>query len=252
MIVARSGVTREDTVLEIGSGLGALTIPIARSAQKVYAVEKDPKLTKILKNELQIHECTNVVMLQKDIMTIDLETISMTEGKRLFIMGNVPYNISSQILVHLIHKRKDLKKAVLMFQKELAMRLRAQPGSRSYGRIAVMLGYCAAIRHLATVKASLFYPKPNVDSMILDILFQNDTPSAAIDEAFLFKVVKAAFSKRRKTLKNSLAGPILDITAADAGRELIAVGIDPVRRPETISIEEFVSLSNHLYSAGYR
>jgi 16S rRNA (adenine1518-N6/adenine1519-N6)-dimethyltransferase len=252
MIVARSGVTRNDTVLEIGSGLGALTIPLSRQAQKVVAVEKDPKLVKILKNELLVNDCTNVVLLQEDFLKIDLDSISTTNGNRLVVMGNIPYNISSQILVALILKRKYFKKAVLMFQKELAMRLKAEPGGRSYGRIAVMLRYCATIRHLATIKPSLFYPKPNVDSIILDIVFQDGRHPAAVDETFLFKVVKAAFSKRRKTLKNSLAGPMLQLTPNTAAKELTAVGIDPVRRPETLSVAEFVLLSNHLYNAGYR
>jgi 16S rRNA (adenine1518-N6/adenine1519-N6)-dimethyltransferase len=252
MIVARSGISRNDTALEIGSGLGALTIPLAQQIKKVYAVEKDGELVKPLKNELLINGCHNVVLLQEDILKVDLEAISTTAGNRLFIMGNIPYNISSQILVHLVSKRKCLKKAVLMFQKELAIRIMAEPGGRTYGRIAVMLGYCAKITHLATIKASFFFPKPNVDSAILAIVFQDDIQPEATDEAFLFKVIKAAFSKRRKTLKNSLAGSILQITAKTAGQELIAAGIDPIRRSETLSVPEFVMLSNHLYDAGYR
>ena len=252
MIVARSGITRNDTVLEIGSGLGALTIPLARQTKKVYAVEKDPKLVKLLKNELLAKGCQNVELLEEDILKVDLQAISRTAENRLFIMGNIPYNISSQILVHLILKRGGIQKAVLMFQKELAMRIKADPGGKSYGRIAVMLGYCATIRHLATIKAALFYPKPKVDSVILDIVFKDDVQPAATDEVFLFKVIKAAFSKRRKTLKNSLAGSILQITTKDAWQELIAAGIDPVRRSETLSVSEFVMLSNHLYDSGYR
>jgi 16S rRNA (adenine1518-N6/adenine1519-N6)-dimethyltransferase len=252
MIVARSAVSGNDTVLEIGSGLGALTIPLARQAKKVYAVEKDEKLVKLLKNELLTNSCHNVVPMQADIFRVDLKTIAATAGNDLFIMGNIPYNISSQILVQLILERKCLKKAVLMFQKELAMRIMAGPGGRSYGRIAVMLGYCAVIRQLATIQASLFFPKPKVDSVILEIVFQEAVQPPAIDEAFLFKVVKAAFSKRRKTLQNSLAGSILQISAKIAGQEVSAAGIDPVRRSETLSITEFVMLSNHLYNAGYR
>jgi 16S rRNA (adenine1518-N6/adenine1519-N6)-dimethyltransferase len=252
MIVARSGITQNDTVLEIGSGLGALTIPLARQTKQVYAVEKDAKLVNLLKNELLAKGCHNVELLQEDILKVDVQAISRTAGNRLFIMGNSPYNISSQILVHLILKREGIQKAVLMFQKELALRIMADPGGKSYGRIAVMLGYCATTSHLATIKAALFYPKPKVDSVILDIVFQDDIQPAAADEAFLFKVIKAAFSKRRKTLKNSLAGSILQITAKTAGQELIAAGIDPVRRSETLSVPEFVKLSNHLFKAGYR
>jgi 16S rRNA (adenine1518-N6/adenine1519-N6)-dimethyltransferase len=252
MIVVRSAISRSDTVLEIGSGLGALTIPLARQAKKVYAVEKDGELAALLKNELLASGCHNVLLMQEDILHVDLKAISASDGNRLIVMGNIPYNISSQILVHLILKRKCLKKAVLMFQKELALRIMATPGGKSFGRISAMLGYCATISHLATIKASLFFPKPKVDSVILGILFKDDIQPMAINEDFLFKVIKAAFSKRRKTLQNSLAGPILQITAKTAGKELTAAGIDPVRRCETLSVPEFVMLSNHLYREGYR
>jgi len=252
MIVARSGVTENDVVLEIGAGLGALTIPLSRQTKKVYAVEKDRRVAGLLKNEILAGGCDNVVLLLDDVLKLDLEAIAASEGGRLFIMGNIPYNISSQILVQLIMKRNFVKKAVLMFQKELAMRIMAAPGGKPYGRLAVMLGYCATIGLLAHVSASVFFPKPQVDSIVLDIVFHEDIHPAATDEIFLYKVVKAAFSKRRKTLKNSLAGSVLRIDAKTAGQELIAAGIDPIRRSETLSVAEFVLLSNHLYNVGYR
>ena len=252
MIVARSGVGRHDVVVEIGAGLGALTLPLAARTQKVYAVEKDQRIADLLRNELAAARCENVVLLVQDVLRLDFPAISAFEGKRLLIMGNIPYNISSQILVQLISKRACIKKAVLMFQKELAQRVMAPPGGKSYGRLAVMLGYCATVNSIATVKAAVFYPKPQVDSMVLEIVFRDQPQPEAENESFLFKVVKASFSKRRKTLKNSLAGPMLQIDAKTAGEELAGAGIDPIRRAETLSVAEFVGLSNHLYRAGFR
>jgi 16S rRNA (adenine1518-N6/adenine1519-N6)-dimethyltransferase len=162
-------------------------------------------------------------------------------------MGNIPYNISSQILVRIINARTGIKRAVLMFQKELAQRIMSAPGSKSYGRLSVMTGYCAIVTVLAEVKADLFYPKPNIDSLVLDIAFHRNPQTAALNEAFLFKTVKAAFSKRRKTLKNSLAGNILGIDAKESEQMLCLAGIDPVRRAETLSVAEFVRLADVLY-----
>ena len=125
------------------------------------------------------------MLLLDDVLKLDLEAIAASEGGRLFIMGNIPYNISSQILVQLIMKRKFVKKAVLMFQKELAMRIMAAPGGKPYGRLAVMLGYCATIGLLAHVGASVFFPKPQVDSIVLDIVFHEDIQPAAEVEANL-------------------------------------------------------------------
>ena len=139
-----------------------------------------------------------------------------------------------------------------MFQKELALRIMAIPGSKAYGRLAVMAGYCSTVNVITEVKAARFFPKPKVDSLVIGISFKDHAEPSATDESFLFKVVKASFSKRRKTLKNALSGPILQIDASTAARELIAAGIDPIRRAETLTVEEFVNLSNQLYQEGYR
>jgi 16S rRNA (adenine1518-N6/adenine1519-N6)-dimethyltransferase len=131
-----------------------------------------------------------------------------------------------------------------MLQKELAQRLTARPGCKDYGRITVMLQYCAEVRRIADVAANLFFPKPNVDSRVLEITFKSAPDHPVSDEALLFAVIKAAFSKRRKTLKNALAGSELRLDAQSARQLLEKAGIDPVRRAETLEIAEFVALSN--------
>jgi 16S rRNA (adenine1518-N6/adenine1519-N6)-dimethyltransferase len=161
-------------------------------------------------------------------------------------MGNLPYNISSQILVKLINSRTVVNRAILMFQKELAQRIIAPPGGKDYGRLTVMLNYCADLNKLATIDAALFFPKPKVDSEVLEIKFNNLLQERANYEEFLFRVIKAAFGKRRKTLKNALAGSQLNVTGDTALRALDLAGIDPVRRAETLAVSEFVALSNCL------
>lgn len=245
-IVDRAEILPEDVVLELGAGLGALTIPLARVAQKVFAVEKDRQLFDSLKTEILIRKLSNVVLMDYDILKLDIKALANTIGHQIVVVGNLPYNISSQILIQLVKARHVLKRAVLMFQKEMAQRITAQPGGKDYGRLAVMLMYCADIKKIADVKAALFFPKPKVDSEVLTIRFKPRDTCLANDEEFLFKVIKAAFSKRRKTLKNALAGSDLDIDRQTAQQVLEEVGIDPIRRAETLHVEEFVRLSNTL------
>ncbi|MBW1725804.1 MAG: ribosomal RNA small subunit methyltransferase A [Deltaproteobacteria bacterium] len=249
MIVNRSGILPEDVVLEIGAGLGALTIPLARKAKKVFAVEKDQKIINILKTEILASGLSNTVIIEKNILTVDIEVLAENIGRKIVVMGNLPYNISSQILVQLVKSRKMVSRAILMFQKEMAQRISAQPDCKDYGRLAVMLSYCSDIKKLADAKASLFFPKPKVDSEILELRFKNKVVHPARDEAFFFRVIKAAFGNRRKTLKNALAASELNIDANTAKHILECSGIDPVRRAETLNTEEFVKLSNLLFNS---
>jgi len=249
MIVNRSGILPEDVVLEIGAGLGALTIPLARKAKKVFAVERDHQIIDILKTEILVSGLSNTVIIEKNILTLDIEVLAENIGRKIVVMGNLPYNISSQILVQLIKSRKMVSRAILMFQKELAQRILAQPDCKDYGRLTVMLRYCSDIKKLADAKAALFYPKPKVDSEILELKFKSKVAHPVRDETFFFRVIKAAFGNRRKTLKNSLAASELNIDANTAKQILERSGIDPVRRAETLNTEEFVKLSNLLYNS---
>ena len=246
MIVNRSGISRDDIVLEIGAGLGALTIPVARVAKKVVAVDKDPQIIDILRTEIIANNLSNVVLMDRNILKVDIKALAEDFNRRIVVMGNLPYNISSQILVQLIRSRKAVSRAVLMFQKEMAQRLTAKPGCKEYGRLTVMLQYCSHIKKVADVKASLFFPKPKVDSEVLELKFKKVLEYKADDETFLFRVVKAAFGNRRKTLKNSLYASELNIDANLAKHVLESSDIDPVRRAETLNTEEFVKLSNNL------
>lgn len=243
-IISRSGISKEDIVLEIGAGLGALTVPLALAAEKIYAVEKDINLLPLLKNELLSKNINNVEIINENILETDIERMAARHGRKIFVIGNLPYNISSQVLVKLIIQRRYVSNAILMFQKELSERICAKPGGKDYGRISVMLRYCSDINKITDVKASLFFPKPGIDSQVIEIKFKDSPDFPADDEKFFFRVIKAAFGKRRKTLKNSLSGSELGIDTQTAFSALNGAGIDPVRRAETLTVEEFVKLSN--------
>lgn len=246
MIVRRAAIQEGDIVVEIGAGLGALTVPAARRAEHVVAVETDRRLTGLLKTELTVHGIDNVTILETDILKLNVDGIPHRGTGRLRVIGNLPYNISSQILVWLIGNRNAFETAVFMFQKELARRLTAPPGVKEYGRITVMVQYCMTVEKVADIPATVFFPRPKVDSEVLRLDIRHAPPHRATDEAALFRLIKAAFSKRRKTLKNALAASELHMTAEDAGRALLRAGIDPVRRAETLTVEEFVRLGNVL------
>jgi 16S rRNA (adenine1518-N6/adenine1519-N6)-dimethyltransferase len=247
-IVTLSNIGPEDTVLEIGPGLGALTLPLARTAKKVYAVEKDQEIIPLLESELASAHISNVEVIEGNILYVDLKTLFCDQAHKVIVIGNLPYNISSQVLIQLIHARDIFSRAILMFQKELAKRITAEPGNKNYGRITVALRYCADVRPLMQLKASQFFPKPKVDSEILEIRFNSIIKNPAHDESVFFSVIKAAFSKRRKTLRNSLAGTGLFKDTDTSKSVLESVGIDPMRRAETLSVEEFVMLSNAVSS----
>jgi len=242
MIVRRSRITSKDAVLEIGAGLGALTIAAAKVAGLVFAVETDLQLTPLLKTELLVHKLRNVEIIEKSILRFDIHALAKKMDGRLIVIGNLPYNISSQVLIQLIEARDHVNRAVLMFQKELARRITASPGSKDYGRLTVMLSYCAEIKSIATIAPSLFYPAPKIESEVLEVNFNISRAYPPHDETMLFQVVKAAFGKRRKTVKNALSASGLHIDSQIAKKALAAAGIDPGRRAETMNAAEFVAL----------
>jgi 16S rRNA (adenine1518-N6/adenine1519-N6)-dimethyltransferase len=245
-IVAGADVDADSIVLEIGAGTGALTLPIARAAGKVYAVEKDAQLAELLSTELLVNRISNVEIVRRDFLALNLHAVAAQHSLPLLVMGNLPYNISSQILVKLIRCRELVSRAVLMFQRELAQRLTARPGGRDYGRLTVMLRYSGEVRSLTVVPATAFFPKPQIDSEVLEIEFTPPGSRPVADEHFLFDVIKAAFGRRRKTLKNALVGSQLNIGKDIVLEALSQTGIEPSRRAETLTVNEYVALANSL------
>ncbi|MCK4767350.1 MAG: ribosomal RNA small subunit methyltransferase A [Desulfobacula sp.] len=245
MIVEKIGISTDTRVLEIGSGLGALTIPVAQIASHVTAVEKDSRLVPLLQQELDNENLKNVEIINKDIFKVDIKKIA--KDKKLVAIGNLPYNISSQILFRLVEERSCIEKAFLMFQKELAKRIIAPPGGRDYSRLSAVVQYAADISFVAQIGPSSFFPKPDVDSTILKFNFFETKEFNKEQEKMLFNVIKAAFSKRRKTLKNSMAGGELEFKKEFVVHALKLAGIDAHRRAETLTVEEFKSLSRAVW-----
>lgn len=241
LIAEKIGISKDTRVLEIGSGLGALTIPVAQMVSHVTTVEKDSRLIPLLQQELDNENLKNVEIINKDIFKVDIKKTA--KDKKLVVIGNLPYNISSQILIRLIEERSCIDKAFLMFQKELAKRIIAPPGGRDYSRLSAVVQYAADISFVAQIGPSSFFPKPDVDSTILKFNFFETKEFNKEQEKMLFNVIKAAFSKRRKTLKNSMAGGELEFKKEFVVHALELAGIDAKRRAETLTVEEFKSIT---------
>jgi len=245
MIVEKLRLSNETRVLEIGPGLGALTIPIAQTAAHVTAVEKDSRLIPLLQQEIDNENLKNVTLINKDIFNINLK--EMARDKKLVVIGNLPYNISSQILFRLVVERSCIEKAFLMFQKELAKRIIAPPGGRDYSRLSAVAQYAADISFVTQIGPSSFFPKPEVDSTILEFNFFETKEINQEQEKVLFNVIKAAFSKRRKTLKNSMTGGEFEFKKQFVVTALELAKIDANRRAETLTVEEFKSLAKAVW-----
>ena len=244
MIIRKSGVGKADVALEIGAGLGALTVPLSNAAKSVYAIEKDPAIADVLEAELNARGIENVILANEDVLDIDLAAIAGRENQRLMVFGNLPYYISSQVLICLINAHAFICQADLMFQKEVAHRLIAGPGTKSYSRLTVMLQYYTEIHRTATVNAHLFWPAPKVDSEVLQFIFKREINPAVRDPDLFAAVVKAAFGRRRKTLLNAMSSGELNIPRQDLLHVFEASGIDSGSRAESLSVDQFVELTN--------
>lgn len=245
-IIEQAGFNKTDQILEIGAGLGALTIPLAGCVDHIIAVEKDAHLARMLDEKLISASINNVTIINRDILTLNLEKISRPSGHRICAIGNLPYNISSPFLEWLIDFRRFIGKAVLMFQSEFAKRLIASPGGKAIGAITVFIQYYAEITPLLKVSKEAFYPKPKVDSWVLAFDMEKPHPRRAQDETHFRRVVKGAFAQRRKTIQNSLRGALPYYTTNEISTALKRCHIDIRRRAETLNIDEFLCLSSAL------
>lgn len=249
MILDRAGIFygHQGNLIEIGPGLGALTLAASRRVSNLHAIEADRDLIPVLESEITRAECTNIHLHQGNFLKMDLAPF-LAEGRSTTIIGNLPYNISSQILIRILRFRDRIDRGIFMLQAEMAERMVARPGKKDYGRLSVGMQYCGDIRILSQVRAHLFYPKPKVNSSVIEIRFKENPDPAAKDEKLFFDVVRAAFGQRRKTLRNSLSAGIAELDAKGAENLLQKAGIDPTRRAETLSVEEFVHLTNTWYA----
>jgi len=238
--IAACGCQPGDVVLEIGPGPGGLTAALAGRAQKVVAVEIDADIIPILKKNTA---GLNVEIIHGDIMTADLKALAAGPllGQPFRVVANLPYYITTPILMLLLESELEIKSITVMVQKEVAQRIASPPGSREYGALSVAAQLYAQADIPMEVPASAFDPQPDVDSALIRLTMLEQRIVADEELPAFRKVVKAAFSQRRKQLKNTLS-PLLG-GAQQAAEALISAGIDPSRRAETLSVEEFLALT---------
>ena len=245
-IISLSGFSAEDTILEIGPGKGALTLPLARKVKHVVAVEKDGQLVDWLSDRLHQDGLNNVTLLHEDILKLDWQTLKKYFDGRIPVIGNLPYNISSPVLLKMCRHSQWMGQAILMFQKEVADRLTAPSGGKTYGALTLLVQYHAKALSVLKVLKGSFFPVPKVDSMVVSLDFEKPYPQRTVHEAIFKKVVKGAFAHRRKTILNSLKGALQDQTRESLLTALTACGIDPGKRAEVLDMADFLRLSSTL------
>ncbi|MEK5205419.1 16S rRNA (adenine(1518)-N(6)/adenine(1519)-N(6))-dimethyltransferase RsmA [Psychrobacillus sp. FSL H8-0510] len=250
-IVSHADLTKDSAAIEIGPGIGALTEHLARAAGKVVAFEIDQRLLPVLADTLSPYD--NVDVIHADILEVDVKQIfeeQLKDYKDVMVVANLPYYVTTPILLKLLMDRLPIRGLVVMMQKEVADRITAFPGTKAYGSLSIAIQYYMQTEIAMIVPKAVFMPQPNVDSAVIKLTRREAPPVQVIDEEFLFKVSRGSFVQRRKTIINNLQSSLPN---GKAKKDLIIqalekVGVDPTRRGETLSIEEFGKLSNELYA----
>ncbi len=248
-IIEGSEIGPEDLVIEIGPGIGVITREAAATAKKVVAVEIDEDLLPVL--QYTLGDLNNVEVVNQDILKTDLKALIKAQdfAGKVRVIGNLPYYITTPIIMKLLEEDIDCETITVMMQKEVADRLKAAPGKKECGAISLMVQYFADVKEIAKVPRTVFIPQPKVDSTVLRLDVRKEKPVAVEDEEYFFKVIKAGFAQRRKTVANSLS-VLGDVTRAEILEALEKAGIEPVRRGETLSLEEYAKLTEALMHKG--
>ncbi|KGF09632.1 hypothetical protein HMPREF1635_01685 [Clostridiales bacterium S5-A14a] len=253
-IIDAAELNQETLVIEVGPGMGALTQMAAEKAGKVIAIEIDRHLIPVLNEVLGPIE--NVEIINRDILKTDINELIVAERKnfsdsgrelkRVVILGNLPYYITTPIIMGILEKEVDMDTMVIMMQKEVADRIVATPGGKTYGALSIACQFFCETNYVTTVPRTVFQPQPKVDSAVLRLDKRKELPweIGAGGRELFFKVVRAGFNMRRKTLLNALSAMGIDKT--DLKDILKSVEIDPSRRAETLSIQEFARISNKI------
>lgn len=248
-IAETAELSEQDRIIEIGPGIGALTEHLARSKGEVLAFEIDQRLIEVLDDTMSIYP--NVTVVNEDILKADVETIANevfeTTGD-VKVVANLPYYITTPIMMHLLMSGLDIASMTVMMQKEVADRITAVPGTKAYGSLSIAVQYYMEAKLAFIVPKTAFVPQPNVDSAIIKLTKRTEPIVEVIDEAFFFQLTKSAFTQRRKTLWNNLLSHFGKDEATKQWLEtaLAETNIDPKRRGETLSIQEFGALANSL------
>lgn len=244
-IVQAAGIDRSYGVLEVGPGIGVLTKELAAAASKVAAVEIDTRLPALLAETLA--ECSNVEIVQGDVLKTDLHALIAEKfaGLQVAVCANLPYYITSPILMKLLEERLPVKHITVMVQKEAAERITALPGTRAAGAISYAVHYYAEPQLLFSVQPGSFYPPPKVTSAVIQLVLRDRPAVDTPDETGLFRLIRAAFGQRRKAAANSIAAG-LGIPKAQVTAALEDAGLPPLVRPEQLTLEQFAALQSRL------
>lgn len=246
-IVEAAEITKEDCVLEIGPGIGTMTQYLAESAREVVAVEIDKNLIPILQDTLSAYQ--NVTVINDDIMKVDIAALAQEKnaGKPIKVVANLPYYITTPIIMGLFESHVPLKSVTIMVQKEVADRMRQEPGSKEYGALSLAVQYYAKPEIMANVPPNCFIPRPNVASAVIRLTRYEKPPVEVKDDRYMFALIRASFNQRRKTLANALSNdPGLHLTREQVMQALETLDMNPLIRGEMLSLEQFASLSNIL------
>lgn len=253
-IVSAAGITKNDCVIEVGPGIGALTQHLAEHGGQVVAVEIDKKLIPILEETLADYD--NVTVLNEDILKVDIAELAKerNKGQALKVVANLPYYITTPIIMGLFESRAPISDMTVMVQREVAERMQAGPGSKDYGVLSLAVQYYAIPEIVMNVPPVCFMPRPGVGSSVIRLNRRKDRPVEAADERFLFSVIRAAFNQRRKTLANALAnapsltggeGKGISLTREDVYEALERMGLTKTVRGEALTLEQFAEFSRN-------
>lgn len=249
-IIAGAGVTKDDMVLEIGPGIGTMTQYLAEAAGKVVAVEIDRNLLPILQETLADYD--NVKVIHADVLSLDLEKLVQEEngGRPIKVVANLPYYITTPIIMALFEQHVPLANVTVMVQKEVAARMKSGPGSKDYGALSLAVQYYAEPYIVANVPCNCFMPRPNVDSAVIRLTRYEEPPVQVKDEKMLFKIIRASFNQRRKTLQNGLNNSSeLNFTKDQIAAAIAEAGFSPSVRGEALTLEQFAKLADILLKA---
>lgn len=246
-IIAAAEITKDDFVLEIGPGIGTLTQYLAEAAREVVAVEIDSSLIPILEDTLSSYD--NVSVINEDVLKVDLKKLveERNGGKPIKVVANLPYYITTPIIMGLFESHVPLKSLTVMVQKEVALRMQAGPGTKDYGALSLAVQYYADPYLAANVPPNCFMPRPNVGSAVIRLTRFEETPVKVTDEALLFRLIRASFNQRRKTLQNGLVNsPELHFSKEQVAAAIETLGVSPSVRGEALTLEQFAALCNAL------
>ncbi|WP_430789405.1 16S rRNA (adenine(1518)-N(6)/adenine(1519)-N(6))-dimethyltransferase RsmA [Virgibacillus flavescens] len=250
-IINHAGIDKESGVIEIGPGIGGLTEQLGLHAKKVLAYEIDQRLIPILGDTLKQYD--NIELIHQDILEADMK-ISIQEYFKdypdVHVVANLPYYITTPILTKLLQEKLPVDTITVMIQKEVAERMAAKPSTKSYGSLTIAIQYYTTAEVVMHVPKSVFMPQPNVDSAVLKLTLREEPPVHVADEKYFFSMVQACFSQRRKTLRNNLTNYLSEEYDKEAISIMLdKIGIDGMRRGESLTIEEFAALANFFFHA---